>query len=347
MGKSAKQYFRDWYRAAQSSVIIEPSSPSVFTPIEEDDEVETPKVEGTSPDADRATAKQGPSLKLITQDKDSVAAQRELRIYELMALFCCFACPLLAAWLLHAIRSQLTRPSEGLVSDYNLTIFILVAEVRPSAHLIKLIQRRTLFVQRRVHAESLLDSRRSESQQLRDYVGRLEELEAHVADRIAKSGSQDETAGDDELATKISVLATTDVKKTIQPELDALNRAMRRYEKRITISSVQVEARLQDLETRLNDVVSLAAAAQRHAERRSDNYANILINWACALVVVPVQWVTYLASLPGKFLSGLISKLGRYVTKAPKDPKSSVSRDHRTSRKASSGRNAERERRVK
>ena len=46
---------------------------------------------------------------------------------------------MLGAYLLHTIRGQLTRPSEGLVSDYNLTIFLCAAEIRPVSHLIKMI----------------------------------------------------------------------------------------------------------------------------------------------------------------------------------------------------------------
>lgn len=65
---------------------------------------------------------------------------------------------------------------------------------------------------------------------------------------------------------KASAIAET--RKCLQPELDALNRAVRRYEKRTTISSLQTEARLQDLECRLKDVVVLAAAAQRNAEQQ-------------------------------------------------------------------------------
>ncbi|KAK2935623.1 hypothetical protein FoTM2_003566 [Fusarium oxysporum f. sp. vasinfectum] len=57
-------------------------------------------------------------------------ALAELYYYEIIALASCFILPLLGAYLLHAIRSQLSRPSEGLVSNYNLTIFLLVAELR-------------------------------------------------------------------------------------------------------------------------------------------------------------------------------------------------------------------------
>lgn len=277
----------------------------------------------------------------LIADKES--AQKELRRHELLALLSCFIFPLLAAWLLHGIRSQLTRPSEGLVSNYNLTIFILVAEIRPLSHMIKMIQRRTLFLQRRVNADVLLESARSDSRQVRDLSSRLEEIEAHIADRIADTGeTADEQAGN-QLAAKASELVTSDMKKTVQPELDALNRAMRRYEKRTTISSVQIEARLQDLEARLNDVVALAAAAQRNVDRRPNTYIVILSNWICAAVVLPVRYLMYVVSLPGKLVTTALAVPNRYMRKRLK---SQVTKEGRASRRAPVRPN-ERERRSK
>ncbi len=316
---------RDWYRAAQISVLVEPSSPTAFGPIDEADEEEPAAGVDNGGDA-KPDSKPGPEV-TMSEDAttDQLSAQRELRVHEMMALLSCFAFPLLAAWLLHAIRSQLSRPSEGLVSDYNLTIFILVAEIRPLSHLIKLVQRRTLFLQRRVNTDVLKESNRVEDQQLRDVTHRLEELEVHVADRIAGSGGQENEQSDEALAAKASALATTDVKKTVQPELDALNRAMRRYEKRTAISSVQIEARLQDLEARLTDVVSLAAAVQRNADRKPNNYIVILSNWICGAVVIPVQYLVFLASLPAKIWTATIAVPRRYIVKKwkPQPPKES------------------------
>ena len=336
---------RDWYRAAQSSIILEPISPSAISPIEEHEEFDMTSIDPALPETTASTKPRSiPDLKLPhAPNADAASAQRELRLHEMMALFCCFACPLMAAWLLHAIRSQLTRPSEGLVSNYNLTIFLLVAEVRPIAHLIKLIQRRTFFLQRRVNADLLSESRREDTQQVFDITHRLDALELHVADRIANSGAQDAENGE-ALAAKASALATADVKKLIQPELDALNRAMRRYEKRTAISSVQIEARLQDLEARLQDVVALAAAVQRNADRQSINYASTLLNWMSAIIVVPVQYVMYLSSLPGKFVSNMIAVPKRYMTKPSKNP---PTKEHRNSRKSLSVKTVDREKRSK
>lgn len=336
---------RDWYRAAQSSIILEPISPSAISPIEEHEEFDAPSTDAALPEGTSPTkATPGPSLKIPQMPSaDAASAQRELRLHEVMALFCCFACPLMAAWLLHAIRSQLTRPSEGLVSNYNLTIFLLVAEVRPLAHLIKLIQKRTFFLQRRVNADVLSETRRADTQQVLDITHRLDALEVHVADRIASSGAQDSESGE-ALAARASALATVEVKKLIQPELDALNRAMRRYEKRTAISSVQTEARLQDLEARLQDVVALAAAVQRNADRQSTNYASTLLNWISAIIVVPMQYLMFLSRLPGMMLSSVIAVPKRYLTKPTKNPSP---KEHRTSRKSSSGKTVEREKRSK
>jgi len=336
---------RDWYRAAQSSIILEPISPSAVSPIEEHEVLDAPSADAALPETTSPTrATPRPSLKIPQMpNADAASAQRELRLHEITALFCCFACPLLAAWLLHTIRSQLTRPSEGLVSNYNLTIFLLVAEVRPLAHLIKLIQRRTFFLQRRVNVDALSETKRADTQQVLDITHRLDALEVHVADRIASSGSQDTESGE-AVAARASVLATAEVKKLLQPELDALNRAMRRYEKRTAISSVQIEARLQDLEGRLQDVVALAAAVQRNADRQSSNYASTLFNWMSAMIVVPMQYLIFLSSLPGVLVSSIIAVPRRYLMKPTKNP---PTKEHRNLRKGLSGKIADRERRSK
>jgi hypothetical protein len=328
--------------------MVDSADPSTFTPIDELDE-DTDPLSASATIDDTATKEKPSSVSGSAKvvNEQSAAAQKELRLHEILALLSCFVFPLIAARLLHSIRSQLSRPSEGLVSNYNLSIFVLVAEIRPISHLIKMVQRRTLFLQRRANIDFLKESNLADVQQIRDFSRRLDELEAHVADRAADSGKQkqqDEQIDGEVLVAKASASATSDIKKTLQPELDALNRAMRRYEKRSTISSVQIEARLQDLETRLHDVVSLAAAAQRNADRVPNNYIVILGNWLCAAVVVPVQYVSYLASLPSKAVASVLAVPRRYLGK-----KSRVApaKEGRTSRKSGPPRSGERERRPK
>lgn len=264
-------------------------------------------------------------MKAHLSDSATLHAKDELRTHEMLAFTSCFVFPLLAAWLLHGIRSQLSRPSEGLVSNYNLTIFLLVAEIRPLSHLIKMIQKRTLFLQRRINLETLRDPTKNDPTKGDDLLTRIEDLEAHIADGIASKDKGKEESSDMVVA-KASSQATSETRKSMQPELDALNRAMRRYEKRSTISAVQHEARMQELETRVRDVVVLAAAAQRNADQQPRNYILILTNWLCALVVVPVGYLKFILSLPYRFLSSALAWPKRFFgsltgTKRSRDPK--------------------------
>ena len=241
--------------------------------------------------------------------------------------------------MLHAIRSQLSRPSEGLVSNYNLTVFLLASEIRPLSHLVKLVQARTLHLQR-VVGSGVIDNNKIDTGKLIDMAKRLEELEAHIAD-TADNAQSKKDGPSEQFTAKIVAQTTLDVRKTIQPELDALNRAVRRYEKRTTISALQTEARLQELELRLKDVVVLAAAAQRNAESAPHNFILVLVNWLCGAVVLPVQYAGFFLSLPSRFMTWLAVSLSRLIgTKT-----SRTGKDAKSSRPGSSAR--PRERRLK
>lgn len=222
-----------------------------------------------------------------TKSPATEAAEKELQAHELLALFTCFAGPAFGAWLLHAIRSSLSRPSEGLVSNYNLTVFLLAAEIRPMAHLIKLMQARTLYLQKIVVSDNRSGELKLGSTELLDLTHRLEELESHVVESAVKAEQQ--AVQESSEAQAAAAELTSDVRKNMQSELDALNRAMRRYEKRTTVAAVQTEARLQEVEARLQDALVLAAAAQRSAQGQPHSFLLTLINWASAAVVVPLQ----------------------------------------------------------
>ena len=319
--------FRDWYISAQATRPEDPTSLSTFDTIQEnsDEDGEDEGVASSQEINPSSKPDESPKSTSSTPPPDAVAAQKELLIHELLALSACFLLPAIGAWLLHAIRSQLSRPSEGLVSNYNLTVFLLASEIRPLSHLVKLVQARTLHLQR-VVGSGFLDKTNIETSKLLDMAKRLEELEAHVADTA--DHAQNKTEGSNEqFAGKAAAQATADVRKTIQPELDALNRAVRRYEKRTTISALQTEARLQELESRLKDVVVLAAAAQRNAESAPRNFILILFNWLCGAVVLPIQYVGILLSLPSRFMTWLAKFLSRLIgsktSRAGKDGKAS------------------------
>lgn len=258
-----------WYHSAQT-IRVEAGMDEAIT---DDHEQQTP-TDGENVSVDAAPATR--------------AATRELYIHEMLALVSCFVSPALAAYLLHALRAQLTRPSEGLVSNYNLTIFLLAAEIRPLAHALKLVRARTLHLQRLVSAEKrpLNDLSRTA------LVERLSVLEARVS-RAEESVSQPPSATDARPNQQIIV----EIRRTLQPELDALNRAVRRYEKRATLQAFQTDSRLVDLESQLRDAISLAAAAANGTLGRAGIVSRV------------VQGLSHLMTLPWRVTSRLVGSL--------------------------------------
>ena len=331
MPSNAESCLRSWYHSAQSVRTTEPYSARDYEAIDEvvDEDNEAtggPELGDLGKDA-KATPEIGLRSTKPGAETDTAArkAQTELNIHELLALFSCFLAPLLGAWLLHALRAQLSRPSEGLVSDYNLTIFLLATEVRPLAHLMKMVQKRTLYLQKAVSDGHNPERPRFDNEAFSEILKRVEELEQSTSNAVPNSTKRLE-ASQEVAAARAFAQATADLRKGVQPELDALNRAVRRYEKRTTISAIQTEARLQDLETRLRDVVVLAAAAQRNVENQPRNYIVILTNWVCGAVVLPLQYIWYLLSLPSRasrFVSGFMARQMRLPGyRGAKEPKS-------------------------
>lgn len=299
MGVERADGRRDWYHSAQSIRKTEEYNGDTMINDESEDDAlsfSQATLEEVPEEEEPAPAPK-PARRLPAHE----SATNELYTHELLALLSCFLFPALGAYLLHTIRAQLTRPSEGLVSNYNLTIFLLASELRPMAHLVKLIQARTLHLQR-VVASNPYDSMSGKATgDVKDLVQRLEELEA----RTQTAGPSDSNT-EQQLSGKQSTALTTEVRRTLQPDLDALNRAVRRYEKRVTLQTFQTESRLQELESRLNDAISLAAAATNSGHHRR-GFTGIVIEWAATAVVLPLQVFGTLASLPFKTAAAIVN----------------------------------------
>ena len=290
---------RDWYQSAQSMRVQDsvdsddyyPSNAIIEESSEDEHEHESSSPKGKS---NSAPLQKHSNQRSTAQD----AAAKELRRHELLALLACFLFPILGAWMLHAIRGKLSRPSEGLVSNYNLAIFLLASEIRPLVHLIKLGQSRTLHLQRVVNA--LPEEGKPDKEHVIDLNKRLEELEAHVAGASSETCSGGGTA-------KATAEVTAEVRRGLQPDLDALNRAVRRYEKRATILTMQTESRLQDLEARMNDAITLAAAAERNKHNPGQGISAILLQWLFAAMVLPIQASWEFVSLSARLSSNVLT----------------------------------------
>ncbi|KAG6007820.1 hypothetical protein E4U21_005540 [Claviceps maximensis] len=230
------------------------------------------------------------------------SALRELYFHEVLALLSCFALPLVSAYLLHHIRVQLSRPSEGLVSNYNLTIFLLVSELRAFSHTIKLVKSRTLHLQQVVHGNPFATPVQTGAH-MEEMLERLGRLEARsLADEFVREHNEDmiSSAGTEQRAS-----LTKDVRNAIQPELDALNRAVRRYEKKATLLQHQTDARFLALDSRLDDAIALAAVAAKNSG--SQNMFVGAIEWLISVMLFPFATLLQILTLPLRSILGLLN----------------------------------------
>ena len=300
---------REWYHSAQSTQTTSyPPGEDSFTDdaiTEAGSEIEGEKLEASHETAKNSTSEFSKTNngRLLSQSSSA----SELRLHELIALSTCFVSPVIGAWLLHTIRSQLSRPSEGLVSNYHLTIFLLAAEVRPLGHLIKLVQARTLYLQHSLYLSSIEGAMGHDPQKLQDLSARLDDLEAHIAPSATGFAK-------DSLPPATTAQVTAQVRKSLQPDIEALNRAVRRYEKRATLLSMQTESRLQDLEYRMADAITLAAAVERSiTQRPKHSSAFTLLDWVCAVIVIPVQTIMVCTNLPAKAVRTTVKAVEGYI----------------------------------
>ena len=251
---------------------------------------------------------------LSVRAEQAQRALTELYMHEISALVCCFIFPLIGAYVLHTIRNQLSRPSEGLVSNYNLTIFLLAAEIHPLSHLIKLVQARTLHLQRIVNTNPFKQEPAPTATQVQELVRRLETLEsrAESGELAAQNGLSLEKQA------KQEAMIGREVRNAIQPDLDALNRAVRRYEKKATVLALQTEARLGALDTRLNDAISLAAAAAKNSALHW-NFLGWLVDRVVWTATLPFQALLSVVSMPFRAMSGALWSSKRPYEKAHRD----------------------------
>ncbi|KAJ8605051.1 hypothetical protein MRB53_041563 [Persea americana] len=276
---------REWYYSAQA----------VRQEVEPDDieeAIDTSDGEGAEDEEERLKEPE-------TNTAARAAASAQLRQQELLALLATFILPAAAAYLLHVIRAQLSRPSTSLVTDYNLSIFLLAAEFWPARQVIRLVAARTLHLQRTATGNDLIQPAATSASNTRDLLARIELLESQV------SVQQD-------TSTKIQPadLAGLDVRiqKRLEPRLDSLERAVRRYEKRYATLAMVTEQRYQNLEARLQDALSLAAVAAQHSQGQT-SVVRTTLGAVQNIILLPVKVGWELVVWPYRVLEQVVSKV--------------------------------------
>lgn len=256
----------DWYYSAQT-IREHIASSSELNAIKDEGEpadtaiTTSPESSQTQKPVDGTQSLRSTAAEPLEEGRQSAMA--DLKRQEVCALTATFIFPALAAYLLHVIRAQLSRPSTSLVSDYNLSIFLLAAEVRPVRQLVRLVANRTLHLQRvATGLEDPYSIALRDQNTVNSLLDRVNELEARLAEHQVIPATVN-------IAHKADISdLSAELKKKYEPRLEGLERAVRRYEKRSTTLALLIEQRLNNLDTRLQDALSLAAVAAKQSQKR-------------------------------------------------------------------------------
>ena len=294
----------DWYYAAQ--VLVREARGRELDREEGEEDVILEEDGGEDEDevSEQTTqnaARTGPMAASSQQREEALAS---LHTQETLALLSTFLFPALAAYLLHFLRGQLSTPSTGLVSDYNLAVFLLVAEIRPFRQLIRLTKRRTLHLQRTITGNDDAfdgDSDAPSKAVVSSLTSRIEELERRLHDQ-----SESEMNGHAAKKSQADELSA-EMKKRYESRIDALERAVRRYEKRTTTLAMVTEQRLKAIDARLSDTLSLAAVAAQQSSQRSA--AGKVLDTVLAIVVLPLRLVEFVIMWPVKVLEDFYARV--------------------------------------
>jgi hypothetical protein len=279
---------------------IDPDAGANSTIFEEDSEGEHDDSKSTRTEKENEQSRQKESTKQV--DPRQEAAFYGLRRTETIALIACFLGPLCGAYFLHALRTLLSPPSESLLNDFNLSVYVMVAEARPFALVCRLERSRISYLQTIAYPGGRPPAFSKED--IQELTRRIEAMEGNVAEALSSKDEKD-----------INMEVSASVRQGLQPQLDALNRAVRRYEKRSVVQTMQTEARLNDLEMRVQDALSLAAAVARNGQKPS--VVGRVLEWATGIVVYCARSVWAILTYPLHLIRQCGKIIGNWMPARP------------------------------
>ncbi|ORY87780.1 hypothetical protein BCR37DRAFT_375672 [Protomyces lactucae-debilis] len=177
------------------------------------------------------------SIDTANLSESQASALRKQRANELHAFFGLIVGPILGACLLHYVRTIMGRPTNGLISNFNITIFVLAAEIRP----IKI-------------AHEFLSSRSDHlHEELQDVPPSKYDALAHKFDDLLQDFSllQQKVSSDDSSMRK-NVSGIVTHASDDSGQLDAVKSAVRHFERQNHQEKKLLRAQLQELGARLD-----------------------------------------------------------------------------------------------
>ncbi|KAK4106707.1 hypothetical protein N658DRAFT_563470 [Parathielavia hyrcaniae] len=306
-----------WYHAAQQ--VRQDQEAVLMEALElEDAELAEPAARTPASDSESISSTAPSPADKQEQSRQAGAALAQLQTLEVAALVVCFVAPAAATYLLSRVRSHLSRPPQSLVSDFNLTIFLLAAEIMPLKHCIKLVLAHTLHLQRIVNSNPYRAVHITPAK-YRDMVQRLEALEARAPPVAPPPPPPSPPASnpDEEFdgqggggrargrinAEQLRDDVTRAVRAAITPDVDGVIRAVRRYEKKTSALTEDMERQMRDIRARLDDAIALSAVVARSNAEGSG--WGLLGKVAGGLMRLPIVGMVYLLALALAPVAGL------------------------------------------
>ena len=246
-----------------------------------------------------SSKKSGPKSEDV-DSKEEGFEWHTLRAYEVLSLASCFVSPALTSYALHEARQYLARPAGSPVENASFLLFVIAAELRPMRQVCKLLFAHTLYLQRVVTSYDVLednklttmtDDLKKQREEMAELKNRLENLlpVSNGSPPIMVETQPNRTPPSSDVDSKVV---------TIQTQVNALNRAVRQYEKRAITQQLAVEGRLRGLEARINDSLTLAAAATRTNQKQ-----NLVWDFLTSLLLFPIHLLQTIFTWPLTMLS--------------------------------------------
>lgn len=214
------------------------------------------------------------NLEKMTSKQHEISKQ--LRYAELQAFIGLIIGPLLGSVLLNYVRSSMARPANGLITNFNITVFVLAAELRPLKIAFTFLTDRSSSLQ-----NELVDVAPERYDELSQ---KLEMVERELSN--LKGGSSPHSPMKEQMNGHASST----------PDLEQIKNALRRFERHEAQLKQHYEDKLYTLERRLADlanrpqIVTGAGSGMVHS-MESILLFPVRLGWS--LITLPIRSIGY------------------------------------------------------
>lgn len=196
----------------------------------------------------------------------------------------------------------------------------MATEVGPLSHAIRLALQHTLHLQRIVNSNPYRMVRITPSR-YHGLLSRIGDLEERLLAQDAEGGGAGGHGGclcsdADRQQAVIGTMrdeVTQQVRAAMHPEMDAVVRAVRRYEKKSSTLTHDTEQQILDLRRRLDDAVALSAVVARNSAERGGVMGKVARGglYVVTFPVTAIFWTVSMVSAPLATPRNWLAKSGR------------------------------------